>query len=92
MRPPGEFSRANFEEDSTIVLRNDVDYKARSPVYYTFSELRRCDSRGRRPGLPVPNSPYGLCGRKPTLNLKRERERDRLNLRERKRERERSLA
>ena len=23
-----------------------------------------------RPGLPVPNSPYGLCGRKATLNLK----------------------
>ena len=27
-----------------------------------------CDSRGGRPGLPVPNSPYGLCGRKTTLN------------------------
>ena len=23
-----------------------------------------CKSRGGRPGLPVPNSPYGLCGRK----------------------------
>ena len=21
-----------------------------------------CESRGGRPGLPVPNSPYGLCG------------------------------
>ena len=28
-----------------------------------------CQSRGGRPGLPVPNSPYGLCGRKATLNL-----------------------
>ena len=28
-----------------------------------------CDSRGGRPGLPVLNSPYGLCGRKATLNL-----------------------
>ena len=28
-----------------------------------------CKSRGGRPGLPVPNSPYGLCGRKATLNL-----------------------
>ena len=27
-----------------------------------------CDSRGGRPGLPVPNSPYGLCGRKATFN------------------------
>ena len=28
-----------------------------------------CESRGGRAGLPVPNSPYGLCGRKATLNL-----------------------
>ena len=26
------------------------------------------ESRGGRPGRPVPNSPYGLCGRKATLN------------------------
>ena len=29
-----------------------------------------CESRGGRPGLSVPNSPYDLCGRKATLNLK----------------------
>ena len=40
-----------------------------------------CESRGGRPGLPVPNSPYGLCGRKPTL--KREKERERARERER---------
>ena len=28
-----------------------------------------CESRGGRPGLPVSNSPYGLCGREATLNL-----------------------
>ena len=28
-----------------------------------------CESRGGRPGLPVPNSPYGLCGHKATLKL-----------------------
>ena len=27
------------------------------------------ESRGGRPGLPVPNSPYGFCGRAATLNL-----------------------
>ena len=27
-----------------------------------------CEGRGGRPGLPVPNSPYGLCDRKATLN------------------------
>ena len=26
-----------------------------------------CESRGGRPGLPVPNNPYGLCGRKAAL-------------------------
>ena len=26
-----------------------------------------CESRGGRPGLPVPNKPYCLCGRKATL-------------------------
>ena len=33
-----------------------------------YSQLRncRCEGRGGRPGLPVPNSPYGLCGRKST--------------------------
>ena len=30
-----------------------------------------CESRGGRPGLPVPNSPYCLCGRKATLYLNR---------------------
>ena len=29
-----------------------------------------CESRGGRPGLPVPEGPYGLCGRKTTLNPK----------------------
>ena len=26
------------------------------------------ENRSGRPGLPVPNSPYGLCGRKVTVN------------------------
>ena len=33
-----------------------------------FRAQELCESRGGRPGLPVPNSPYGLCGRKATLN------------------------
>ena len=28
-----------------------------------------CKRRGDRPGLPVHNRPYGLCGRQATLNL-----------------------
>ena len=31
--------------------------------------LELCESRGGRPGLPVPNKPYGLCGRKATLSI-----------------------
>ena len=26
-----------------------------------------CEGPGGHPGLPVPNSPYGLCGREATL-------------------------
>ena len=35
------------------------------------SELRKlCERRSGRPGRPVPNSPYDLCGRQATLNDK----------------------
>ena len=33
-----------------------------------------CESRGGRPGLPVSNSPYGLCGHKAALNINWEAE------------------
>ena len=38
-----------------------------TPVFCRAREL--CERRGGRPGLPVPNSPYGLCGRKATFEL-----------------------
>ena len=31
--------------------------------------LELSESRGGRPGLPVPNNPYGLCCRVATVNL-----------------------
>ena len=34
-----------------------------------FRAQELCESRGGRPGLPVPNSPYALCGRKATLGM-----------------------
>ena len=34
-----------------------------------FRTQELCESRGGRLGLPVPNSPHDLCGRKATLNL-----------------------
>ena len=52
---------------SLIFLMVSVDVKQHRTATFRAQEL--CDSRGGRPGLPVPNSPYGLCGRKATLNL-----------------------
>ena len=31
--------------------------------------VHTASQRGGRPGLPVPNGPYGLCGRKATVNV-----------------------
>ena len=41
----------------------------------SWSELssRVKASRGGRPGLPVPNRPYGFCGRKAPLQKKKEK-------------------
>ena len=34
----------------------------------TLSVQELCESRGGRPGFPIPNNHYCLCGRKATLN------------------------
>ena len=44
-----------------MVVRNGV-------VRQEFTAQELCESRGDRPGLPVPNCHYGLRGRKATLN------------------------
>ena len=52
---------------SLIVRTVSVDVKQHyTCTFYRVQELR--ESRGGRPGLPVPNSPHGLCGREGTLN------------------------
>ena len=70
-----------------------------------FRAQELCESGSGRPGLPVVNSPYGLCGRKTTLNftvkplrerqtdrdIDRDRDRGTDRDRERQRERERAL-
>ena len=43
-----------------------------------FTAQERCQSEGGRPGVPVANSPYGLCGRKATLKRKK-KEKERKN-------------
>ena len=50
---------------SLIVLLVSVDVKQHLKKF-RVQEL--CESRGGRPGLSVPKSPYGLCGRTATLN------------------------
>ena len=38
----------------------------------TVRDQELCGSRGGHPGLPSPNSPYGLCGHEATWNLTRQ--------------------
>ena len=54
---------------SLISLMVSVDVKQHERRRMNHTELRSCvsESRGGRPGLPVPDSPYGLRGRKATL-------------------------
>ena len=49
---------------SLIVLMVSVDEKQHLAFWRVFSEPRSCVKRGGRAGLPVPNSPYGLCEQK----------------------------
>ena len=42
------------------------------PVAGRDRPQKLCESRGDRPGLPVPNSPYGLGGRKATLSSRKD--------------------
>ena len=51
---------------SLIVRMVSVDVKQHWTGIHRDQEL--CESLGGRPGLPVSGSPYGLCGRKATLN------------------------
>ena len=53
----------------SIVRTVSVDVKQhRTRTSDPFRAQELCESRGGHPGLPVPNSVYGLCGRKVTLN------------------------
>ena len=42
-------------------------YRAQVGVSYCYRAQELCKSQGGRLGLPIPDSPYGLCGRKATL-------------------------
>ena len=68
MRSPCQL---NIQRGDAISLM--VSVAGKHHVYLLKTQFRvqeLCESRDGRPGLPVPNSPYGLCGRKATLNFK----------------------
>ena len=50
--------RTSLPSTKGVTLRND-----------RRARLELCEGQGGRPGLPVPNKPYGFCGRKATLNF-----------------------
>ena len=55
--------RRNCEKVSCHCERYARDF----PRLSRRTQEELCESRGGRPGFPVPNSLYGLCGRKETL-------------------------
>ena len=46
-------------------------FKTVSFVLHVDGAQELCESRDGCPGLPVPNKPYGLCGRKATVPEKK---------------------
>ena len=50
-------------------LTVSVDFKHHVSFECIVRAQELCECRGGRPGLPVPSSLYGLCGRKATLKL-----------------------
>ena len=47
---------------SLIIRIVSVDIVRQIELGQLFRAQEPCESRGGRPGLPVPNSPCGLCG------------------------------
>ena len=48
-------------------LSSHTETSSHRPCLDRRVTAQECGSRGDRPGLPVPNNPYGLCGLKATL-------------------------
>ena len=63
------FSSVNNDSEIVPPFLVPSSFHARSPSAY--SELRNCAKEEEDVLGPVPNSPYGLCGRKATLEWKR---------------------
>ena len=53
---------------SLMVRTVSVDIKQHRTKLQFFIVQELCERRDGRPGRPVPNGPYGLCGYKATSN------------------------
>ena len=51
-----------------ISIGSGLVFKVWGSLIYLQSSGAVCECRGGRPGLPAPNSPYGLCGHTATSN------------------------
>ena len=67
LKSVSELEAAVLGSPSLTVRMVSVDSKATLNLNPQQSSGAVCESRGGRPGLPVPNSPYGLRGRKAIL-------------------------
>ena len=63
-------SQAPSETKPTAVIEGLYSVSAAGPTVKLFRARELCESRGGRPGLPVPNKPDGFCGRQATLKRK----------------------
>ena len=52
----------------SLTVRTVSEHKATLEERRPIRAQQLCESRGGRPGLPVPDTPCGLCGSKATLN------------------------
>ena len=59
---------AGNHRKAPVESRDTGRNKAKHSAAVTLRAQELCESRGGRPGLPVPNKPHSLCGRKATLN------------------------
>ena len=72
-------SKKSANDLSIILLPLAVTFGGLSNALWLTSWARGqalCDSRNGRPGLPIRNSPSGLCGRKATLKKKKKKKKE----------------
>ena len=62
------YSKVNCQVDETPLTAHSQTSLISALAWGCVRAQELCESGGGRPGLPVPNKPYGLFGRKARLN------------------------